>query len=123
MIIRCFSSLNRPVLLRRSLASRLLKFACLALVIALCGTREAAADDFPVINTDDSGPGSFRQAILDANANAGPDTISFNIPGAGVHTIAPASSLPAITETVVIDGYTQPGAVPTRSPTPSTPCS
>ena len=29
-----------------------------------------------------------------------------------MHTIAPASSLPAITETVVIDGYTQPGSSP-----------
>jgi hypothetical protein len=62
-----------------------------------------------VTNTNDSGPGSLRQAILDSNANAGADTISFNIPGTGPHTISPASALPTITDTVTIDGTTQPG--------------
>ncbi len=37
----------------------------------------------------------------------GLDTIDFNIPGDGPHTIAPLSALPAITSPVVIDGYTQ----------------
>ena len=60
-------------------------------------------------NTNDSGPGSLRQAILNANANPGLDTITFDIPGAGVHTISPASALPAITDPVVIDGYTSRG--------------
>src|SRR5437660_4341969 len=53
---------------------------------------------------------SLRAAIQEANANAGIDTINFNIPGAGVHTISPASALPAITDPVTIDGYSQPGA-------------
>jgi CSLREA domain-containing protein len=66
--------------------------------------------DFAVTNTADSGAGSLRQAILDANANPGGDTISFNIPGAGVHTITPTTPLPPVTGTVVIDGYTQPGS-------------
>src|SRR5437868_13871831 len=70
---------------------------------------------FTVINTADSGAGSLRQAILDANAtpNVGgvPDQINFNIPGAGVQKITPlAPGLPIITDPVVIDGYTQPGA-------------
>ena len=74
-----------------------------------------AAATFTVINTDDSGAGSLRQAILDANATAGADTIAFNVSGAGcdgagVCTITPSSSLDPITEAVVIDGYTQPGA-------------
>ena len=69
-----------------------------------------AAATFTVTNTNDSGAGSLRQAILDANGNAGLDTIAFNIPGSGVHTIAPASDLPQISDPVVIDGYTQPGA-------------
>src|SRR5579871_1732206 len=43
---------------------------------------------FFVTNTNDSGPGSLRQAILNANQHAGLDTIAFNIAGAGVHTIA-----------------------------------
>jgi SdrD B-like domain len=63
---------------------------------------------FAVINTDDSGAGSLRQAILDANDNAGADEIGFNIPGPGVHTIEPLTSLPA-TSAVTIDGTTQPG--------------
>lgn len=71
-----------------------------------------AASTFTVINISDSGAGSLRQAILDANGNPGQDTIAFNIPGTGVQTITPNSALPAITESVVIDGYTQPGSSP-----------
>ena len=41
---------------------------------------------FTVLNTNDAGPGSLRQAILDANATPGLDAINFNI-GAGVQTI------------------------------------
>ena len=70
---------------------------------------------FTVTNTNDAGAGSLRQAVLDANGtpnSGGPDTIAFNIPGTGVHTIRPASDLPQITDPVVIDGYTQPGASP-----------
>src|SRR5712691_9627068 len=79
-------------------------------------TSETAADwhallnTFVVTNTNNSGAGSLRQAILDANSLAGTDTISFNITGGGVHTINLTSALPTITEAVVIDGYTQPGA-------------
>ena len=65
-----------------------------------------------VTNTNPSGAGSFMQALLDANATPGLDTITFNIPGAGVKTIAPAAALPAITDPVAIDGYSQPGASP-----------
>src|SRR5436190_5680762 len=64
---------------------------------------------FTVLNTLDSGAGSLRQAILDANATAGTDLIDFNIGGGGVQTIAPTSALPAITDAVTIDGTTQPG--------------
>ncbi len=58
-------------------------------------------------------PGDFslREAIGLANAFPGPDTISFAIPGAGVHTISLISALPEITDPVVIDGTTQPGIV------------
>jgi hypothetical protein len=74
----------------------------------------ASAATFTVTNTDDSGPGSLRQAILDANATPGADLIAFNIPGSGVHTISPLTPLPALTDDagVAIDGYTQPGASP-----------
>ena len=55
---------------------------------------------------------SLREAINAANANNGTDTIAFNIPGPGPHTIRPNAALPTITDPVVIDGYTQPGATP-----------
>lgn len=63
---------------------------------------------FAVTNTADSGGGSLRQAILNANASVGADTIIFSI-GAGIRTIQPATNLPAITDTVTIDATTQPG--------------
>jgi hypothetical protein len=42
---------------------------------------------FTVTNTNDSGAGSLRQAILDTNTDTGLNTIMFQIPGAGPHTI------------------------------------
>jgi hypothetical protein len=56
----------------------------------------------------DSGAGSLRQAILDANANAGADVINFSI-GTGQQTIVLATALPVITDPVTIDATTQPG--------------
>src|SRR6185503_15243150 len=41
------------------------------------GRTVSASTTFVVTNKNDSGPGSLRQAILDANANLGADTISF----------------------------------------------
>jgi hypothetical protein len=64
---------------------------------------------FLVSNTADSGLGSLRQAIMNANSTAGANRIEFNISGAGVHTIQPGSALPALTGTVAIDGTTEPG--------------
>jgi hypothetical protein len=63
---------------------------------------------FLVTNTHNDGAGSLRQAILDANANPGLDTIAFAI-DSGLQTIAPATPLPDLTDPVVIDGTTQPG--------------
>ena len=42
--------------------------------------------------------------------------MTFAIPGSGVQTIAVATALPAITESVAVDGYTQPGSVPNSNP-------
>ncbi len=70
---------------------------------------------YTVTNTNDSGTGSLRQAITDANA-AGADIIVFNIPDTdpgydavnGVWVIAPASGLPyLLTGNTTIDGTTQ----------------
>ena len=64
---------------------------------------------FDVLNKNDSGVGSLRQAIVDANATPGADAIHFNITSATPYNINLASALPALTETVSIDGTTQPG--------------
>ena len=74
---------------------------------------EAAPATFTVTNTNDSGAGSLRQAIEDANNNNNPsdmDFIDFNIAGGGVKVISPESELPFITQKVYIDASTQPGA-------------
>jgi hypothetical protein len=76
----------------------------------------ASATTYTVTSTADSGAGTLRQAITDANTSPGPDTIAFNIVGSGVQTIALASPLPGVTGAVTIDGYTQPGASPNTNP-------
>jgi hypothetical protein len=76
---------------------------------------------FLVTNTSDSGPGSLRQAILGVDSYAGPGAvIDFNIPTTdpgynsttGAFTIQPLSALPTVTDAVLLDGYSQPGASP-----------
>ncbi len=89
----------------------------LCLLAALCLSFTALASGalaatYPVTTIADSGAGSLRQAILDANANPGADAIGFAIVGSGVQTIAPTSALPKITDGVTFDGYTQPGSSP-----------
>jgi parallel beta-helix repeat protein len=64
---------------------------------------------FTVTNTNSSGAGSLRQAILNANASPGADTIAFNIGGAGVHVLLPTTALPALTGPTAVRGATQPG--------------
>src|SRR5438105_12212416 len=93
-----------------------MKSAFLTVLVVVSSLAIAKASTFTVINTGDSGAGSFRQAITDANNNAGLDTIAFNIPGSGIHTITPTTDLPTIADPVIIDGYTQPGASPNTNP-------
>lgn len=81
------------------------------LLAFLISTASPAAT-FTVTNTDDAGAGSLRQAILDANTAGGTNAIAFDIAGSGVHTIGLASTLPPISGTLTIDGYTQPGSSP-----------
>ena len=77
-------------------------------VLLLAATTTFAAT-YTVINTNDSGVGSLRQAIADANASATTSTIAFNVGAGGAQTITLATSLPAVTVPVTIDGTTQPG--------------
>jgi hypothetical protein len=71
---------------------------------------------YTVVYSNERGAGSLRQAIHWGNVNPGDDFIRFNISGTGVKTITPLTPLPAITETLTIDGYSQPGASPNTNP-------
>src|SRR5512140_1599788 len=88
-----------------------------AATITVNSTADVAAND---------GACTLREAILAANTNtasgaaagecaagaAGLDTIVFALPGAGVQTITTLLRLPAITEPVFINGYSQPLSSP-----------
>jgi Calx-beta domain-containing protein/exosortase sorting signal-containing protein len=98
--------------------------ACAGLFLA----QTASAATIVVTGTADNlavdGAVSLREAIASINAGANVnadvvavgtpygtgDVINFAIPGAGVHTIALASALPAVIKPVEIDGYTQAGS-------------
>ena len=76
-----------------------------ALVVALGGAQAAPLAAFTVTNTDDSGAGSLRQAILNANASPGGDIITIDISPTptGVVSITPTTALPKVTDPVSID--------------------
>jgi hypothetical protein len=93
-----------------------------AFVLGLCLASAAGAATFTVTTTNDTGPGSLREAINDANDNPGADTIAFAIPGAdpgcdasGVCTITPVLPFAGLGDPVTIDGFTQTGAAPNTS--------
>jgi len=93
-------------------ATTTIRLTPLCVLILLClSTATSPAGQFVVRSTADAGAHSLRWAILQANASAGPDVISFEIPGSGPLTIVPSSPLPAITDPagVVIDGLSQEG--------------
>lgn len=52
--------------------------------ILLLASLPLSAATYTVTNTGDTGAGSLRQAITDANGTAAADTIAFNIPGGGL---------------------------------------
>ncbi|MCH7587546.1 MAG: hypothetical protein IIC78_05870 [Chloroflexi bacterium] len=107
---------SNKILLTHSLSNGFHRIVLAVLVagLALAGgsVPPVQAATFTVTNTGDSGAGSFRQAILDANASPGLDTIAFNIPGAGPHTIQPGAALPAITDELTINGDVDTDGVP-----------
>ncbi len=91
----------------------LLRIGCAFLALGLSAALPAAT--FTVNSNSDTDDGlcnaahcSLREAIDDANATAGADTIRFII-GSGARTIQPTSALPTITDPVTLDGTTQPG--------------
>ena len=62
-----------------------------------------------VESTANSGSHTLRDAMATANSVPGADRIEFDLDGPAPHVIAPTSGLPGITETLVIDGTSQPG--------------
>ncbi len=85
-----------------------------ALVVGAAAVPAADAATFTVTSTADSGAGTLRRAINDANAAAGADRLAFAIAGAGVHTITPLTPLPVIAGKTDLDGLSQAGsAAPT----------
>lgn len=88
-------------------------------------TRFAPTNE-PIIVSSTADPGdgtcqpqecTLREALnLANNVLLGENTIAFNISGPGPHTIRPIGDLPEITDSVIIDGFTQPGAQPNTNP-------
>jgi hypothetical protein len=67
---------------------RLLIIGAVLLAAIAAAAPSAWASTYTVTSTANSGVGTLRQAILDADAHAGADTVQFNLPGPGVQTIA-----------------------------------
>src|SRR5688572_19196761 len=104
------SSLRKSPDLRPNDQPRMRPYRARLGVIEALEARIAPAT-FTVTNVSDSGVGSLRQAILNAEANnnaAVVDTINFNILGFGPHTITLNSALPTITEPVALNGQSNP---------------
>ncbi|MBK8002220.1 MAG: immunoglobulin domain-containing protein [Verrucomicrobia bacterium] len=58
-------------------------------------------------STGDSGPGTLRQAMLDANSAPGSNVIAFAFTGGAPYVIHLQSPLPPITDPLTIDGWSQ----------------
>ncbi len=77
-----------------NLQKSLRNLLALAVLIFLVPALPAIAATFTVTNANDSGAGSLRQAMTDANAAAGADTVVFGSPFSSAQTIQLATSLP-----------------------------
>ncbi|WP_440223467.1 hypothetical protein ACQQ2N_20665 [Dokdonella sp. MW10] len=128
-----------PARKTRARATPRFRFAVMLAGTALAALPSAQAATFLVDTTSDDGSAAFqlcdadatnancslRGAITAMNASAGPHTITFAIPQADPGYIAatahwrfsPTTAYPFITRELVIDGYTQPGAVPNTNTT------
>ena len=80
----------------------LLLAAALVVGVSSVGAPSVRAATYTVTTLNDAGVGSLREAIVDANANPGADTITF-APGV-TGTITLASDFPNITEDLTITG-------------------
>lgn len=63
-----------------------------------------------VTSSDDSGPGTLREAIGQANASPGLNLVQFDIPGSCPRIITLAAPLPNVADDVIVNGFSQPGS-------------
>lgn len=68
----------------------------------LIGSSTARAATLVVTNTLNTGTGSLRQAIIGANAVAGDDTITFDLPGGVPHILELTEALPTLNSNIAI---------------------
>jgi hypothetical protein len=120
--------LQRPLGQVKALILGLLLAAILSASLMLAATPAYAGQTFSVNNTGDPAEGApefgvcnvnfctLRAAIIGANAHPGHDTIEFNLARPDLRHITPTRELPAITEAVTVDGYTQLFARPNTKP-------
>ena len=94
--------------------------AAAALAVAAAAA-PAEATTYTVGNVSDVNAGSLRRAIESAEQNPGRDTIEFDIPGGGGHTITLVAALPVLSDPVTIKGYSQPGSLEATDDTPAQP--
>ena len=78
---------------------RIVLLATTALIGVAMGTSSGEAATFTVINGNDSGAGSLRQAILDSNSSSGSNFIDFQ----SNSTITLSSTLPTLTQSVTLE--------------------
>ena len=93
----------------------------IASLLAAGGSSQSiAGTGFAVTTTASQGPGSLRQAIIDANQVVGGSTIEFAIPASPPQNACPQvitldTDLPDITASMTIDGYTQEQSTPSSN--------
>lgn len=82
------------------------------LLLIVCWPALSLAETITVISNADAGPGTLRDAIIQANANGTGETdyIYFNLPGTTTAdmTILLNSNLPSLSSNIIIDATTQP---------------
>lgn len=93
-------------------------FAASTYTVNAIGDDPDATPGDSACETSTPGECTLRAAIEEVNAGSGGDTINFGIAGTGVHMLTPASGYPTISQSVTIDGYSQPGAVANTAPSP-----